>query len=393
MTETLASPHGVLAEAAPINASVGVYVHVPFCTRRCEYCSFNTAPVDDRDAVTRYLGALGREIELLGAASWAHGLTVETIFFGGGTPSLLEVGEMEAVMGALRGAFDVDADAEITVECNPESVTREKLAGYRAAGVNRISLGVQSLDDAILPAIGRLHTAAAARAAFEAARGGGFSNVSVDLIYGLPGLTAESWRSTVDGVLAWGPEHVSAYGLTLDPGSVWGSSGVSGLPAEDAVIAHYRTMAERARAHGYEHYEISNYARPGARSRHNQIYWRRREYLACGPGAAGFLGDVRYTNVKPVARYSQLLEDGRLPIDAWEQLTTRQALAESLILGLRTADGVETSRLNARTADDPVLTRRLAAWRDQALLVDDGSRSRLTESGFLVSDALFGDRL
>jgi oxygen-independent coproporphyrinogen-3 oxidase len=159
------------------------------------------------------------------------------------------------------------------------------------------------------------------------------------------------------------------------------------------VIAHYRTMAERARAHGYEHYEISNYARPGARSRHNQIYWRRREYLACGPGAAGFLGDVRYTNVKPVARYSQLLEDGRLPLDAWERLTPHQALAESLILGLRTADGVETSRLDARTADDPALTRRLAAWRDQALLVDEGSRSRLTESGFLLSDALFVDLL
>jgi oxygen-independent coproporphyrinogen-3 oxidase len=393
MTEIAQSSLGVLAAAAPTSSAVGVYVHVPFCTRRCEYCSFNTAPIDDRDVVSRYLRALAREIELLGAAPWARALRVETIFLGGGTPSLLEVGEMAAVMGALRGAFAVDADAEITVECNPESVTREKLAGYRAAGVNRISLGVQSLDDAILPAIGRLHTAAEARAAFEAARGAGVSNVSVDVIYGLPGLTAESWRSTVDGVLAWRPEHVSAYGLTLDPGSVWGSTGVTGLPAEDAVIAHYWTMTERARAHGYEHYEISNYARPGARSRHNQLYWRRREYLACGPGAAGFVGDVRYTNVKPVARYSQLLEDGRLPLDAWERLTTRQALAESLILALRTADGVDTSQLNARAADDPALSRSLAAWRDQSLLVDAGSRSRLTESGFLVSDALFVDLL
>lgn len=368
-------------------------MHVPFCTRRCEYCSFNTAPVDDRHVVSRYLRALEREIELLGTAPWARGLTVETIFLGGGTPSLLEVDEMEAVMEGLRGAFAVDADAEITVECNPESVTRDKLAGYRQAGVNRISLGVQSLDDAILPAIGRLHTAAEARAAFEAARAAGFSNVSVDVIYGLPALTAESWRSTVDGVLAWRPEHVSAYGLTLDPGSVWGSTGIPGLPAEDAVIAHYWTMAEHARAHGYEHYEISNYARPGARSRHNQIYWRRREYLACGPGAAGFLGDVRYTNVKPVARYSQLLEDGRLPIDAWEHLTPHQALAESLILAFRTSDGVDTVQLDARTAHDPALTRRLAAWRDQALLVDDGARTRLTESGFLLSDALFVDLL
>ena len=393
MTEIAQSSLGVLAAAAPTSSAVGGYVHVPFCTRRCEYCSFNTAPIDDRDVVARYLRALAREIELLGTAPWARALRVETIFLGGGTPSLLEVDEMAAVMRALRGAFAVDEDAEVTVECNPESVTRAKLEGYRAAGVNRISLGVQSLDDAILPAIGRLHTAAEARAAFEAARGAGVSNVSVDVIYGLPGLTAESWRSTVDGVLAWRPEHVSAYGLTLDPGSVWGSSGVAGLPAEDAVIAHYWTMTERARAHGYEHYEISNYARPGARSRHNQIYWRRREYLACGPGAAGFLGDVRHTNVKPVARYSQLLEDGRLPIDAWERLTSHQALAESLILGLRTADGVDTEHLNARAAGDPPLARRLAAWRDERLLVDEGSRSHLTESGFLLSDALFVELL
>ena len=378
---------------SPTDASVGMYVHVPFCTRRCEYCSFNTAPIDDRDVVSRYLAALGREIELLGGAPWAPGVTVETVFFGGGTPSLLAAREMEAVLAALRRAFVVEPGAEITVECNPESVTREKLEGYRHAGVNRVSLGVQSLDDATLASIGRLHSAVQARAAFEAARGAGFANVSVDLMYGLPGLTAEGWRSTVDGVLGWEPEHVSAYGLTLDAGSVWGSTGVSGLPQEDAVVAHYWTMAERARAHGYEHYEISNYARPGARSRHNQLYWRRREYLACGPGAAGFLGDVRHTNVKPVARYCQLLEDGRLPIDAWERLTSHQALAESLILALRTADGIETSRLHARAAHDPALARRLAAWRDQALLVDEGSRSRLTESGFLVSDALFVDLL
>jgi oxygen-independent coproporphyrinogen-3 oxidase len=349
--------------------------------------------VDDRGVVSRYLRALGREIELLGAAGWARGLTVETLFFGGGTPSLLEADEMADVMAALRRAFALEDGAEVTVECNPESVTRDKLAGYRDAGVNRISLGVQSLDDAMLRAIGRLHTAAEARAAFEAARRVGFANVSVDLIYGLPGLGAESWRATVDGALAWEPEHVSAYGLTLDPGSAWGSSGIAGLPGEDAVIGHYWTMVERAHARGYEHYEISNYARPGARSRHNQIYWRRREYLACGPGAAGFVGDVRYTNVKPVTRYIQLLEEHRLPIDTHERLTPPQAVAESLILPLRTSDGVDTSKLIERAHDDPTLTRRLTAWRDQGLLIEEGRRTRLTESGFLLSDALFVDLL
>jgi oxygen-independent coproporphyrinogen-3 oxidase len=370
-----------------------VYVHVPFCTRRCEYCSFNTAPLSEREIVDRFLRALGREIELLGGAAWAPGLRVETIFLGGGTPSLLEDVEMAAVLDGLRRAFVVDDDAEITVECNPESVTRAKLAGYRQAGVNRVSLGVQSLDDAVLPAIGRLHSAGQARAAFDAARGAGFSNVSVDLIYGLPGLTAEGFRATVDGALAWAPDHLSAYGLTLDPGSVWGSSGVGGLPPEETVIAHYWTMAERAAAHGYEHYEISNYARAGRRSRHNQIYWRRGEYLACGPGASGFVGDLRYTNVKPVVRHAQVLEEGQLPVETFEHLDRRQALGESLILGLRTADGVEGALLAARADGDPGLQRRLAAWRDQGLLIDDGRRARLTEAGFLLSDALFVELL
>ncbi|MGH7340181.1 MAG: radical SAM family heme chaperone HemW [Candidatus Rokuibacteriota bacterium] len=377
----------------PTNPAVGVYVHVPFCTRRCEYCSFNTAPVGSRDDVSRFVAALLGEIQLLSRAPWARAARVETIFFGGGTPSLLEAAELRAVLEGLRAGFTVEGGAEVTVECNPESVTREKLGGYREAGVNRISLGVQSLDDAILPAIGRLHTAAEARRAFEAAREAGFANVSVDLIYGLPGLTVEGWSATVDGVLAWAPEHVSAYGLTLDPGSVWGSTGVPGLPPEDAVIAHYWAMTERAAASGFEHYEISNYARPGRRSRHNQIYWRRGEYLAFGPGAAGFVGDCRYTNVKPVTRYAQLLDENRLPIDTSEHLTDRQTLAEHLILGLRTADGVDTSALTGRMAQDPALRRRVDAWRDQGLLRDDGERTRLTEGGFLLSDALFVELL
>ncbi len=387
------SPLGVLAEVSPTGRSLGVYVHVPFCTRRCEYCSFNTAPMADRAGVTRYVAAVRREIELVSGAPWARGLGVGTVFFGGGTPSLLEPGELAVIVDALRAAFALDAEAEVTVECNPESVTRAKLADYRSAGVTRISLGVQSLDDAVLAAIGRLHTAADARGAFDAARGAGFSNVSVDLIYGLPGLTPDGWRSTVDGIAAWEPEHLSAYGLTLDPGSVWGSNGVASLPPEETVVAHYWTMLEHATARGYEHYEISSYARPGFRSRHNQVYWRRGEYLAFGPGAAGFLGDLRYGNVKPVSRYAQVLDDGRLPIDTSERLDARQVLAEALILGLRTADGVASSLLADRVAGDAALGQRIAGWREQGLLVDDGPRTRLSDAGFLLSDALFVELL
>jgi oxygen-independent coproporphyrinogen-3 oxidase len=279
------------------------------------------------------------------------------------------------------------------VECNPESVSRGRLAGYRQAGVNRVSLGVQSLDDAMLTRLGRLHDARGARAAFEAAREAAFTNVSVDLMYGLPGSDLAGWTGTVDAVLAWRPDHVSAYGLTLDAGSLWGASGVEGLPGEDAVVEQYWVLARAAAAAGFEHYEISNYARPGLRSRHNQIYWRRGEYLACGPGAAGFIGDVRWSNVRPVARYCSMLDAGRLPLDASERLSERQALAERLILGLRTLDGVPAGWLAERAAGDHAVANRLDLWRQRGWLEDAEERVRLTEAGFLLSDALFVDLL
>jgi len=383
---------GILPETAPSNSSVGIYLHVPFCVKKCYFCSFNTAPMGD-EAMRAYLRALHREIDLVGAVRWARQPSVETIFFGGGTPSLLTGDALAEILERLRQTFVVEPDAEITVESNPESLDAEKLARYRQAGVNRISLGVQTLEDDILPAIGRLHDAATAHAAFGACRKVGFDNVSVDLMYGLPGLDVTGWTRAVRAALDWEPDHLSAYGLTLDAGSLWAASGVTGLPAEDTVVAQYWTLAREAAARGFEHYEISNYARPGRRSRHNQIYWRRREYLALGPGACGFVGDVRYANVKPVARYTALLEADTLPIDTTERLTTAQALGERLFLGLRTSDGVAREVLDTRLARSPALRQRVENWIADGLLDADHRRVRLTERGFLVSDALFVELL
>jgi len=382
----------VLADNPPEADTLGLYVHVPFCTKRCGYCSFNTAPLEE-GAMARYLEALHREIDLLGALPWAARVRLATVFVGGGTPSLLAAEDLAAALDGIRARFDVGADAEITVECNPESVTRQKLEGYRAAGVNRLSLGVQSLDDSILPRLGRLHDARGARAAFEAAREAGCANLSVDLMYGLPGLDLDGWTRAVDTVLDWRPDHLSAYGLTLDAGSLWGAAGIEGLPAEQEQIDQYWRLARAAAARGLEHYEISNYARPGCRSRHNQIYWHAAEYLAAGPGACGFLGRVRYANVKATSRYCEALADGALPVASAERLSPRQRLAERLILGLRTADGVPTAWLEPRLDGDRDLRRRIETWRAQALLVDTGDRVRLTEAGFLLSDALFVELL
>jgi oxygen-independent coproporphyrinogen-3 oxidase len=373
----------------PTSARLGAYLHLPFCAKRCGYCSFNTAPYES-GAMDRFLGALGAEIDLVAQTPWAASRTIASIFAGGGTPSLATADQMAGVLARLSTRFAVDPAAEVTVECNPDSATRERLAGYRGAGVNRISLGVQSLDDRVLAALDRLHSAAGARRAFEAARDAGFDNVSVDLIYGLPGLDHDTWESTVRQILAWEPEHLSAYGLTLDEGSRWHASGVTGLPGEEDVTGQYWTLARRAAEAGYEHYEISNYARPGRRSSHNQIYWRAEEYLGLGPGASGFLGNVRYTNVKPVDRYCALAESGQPPVGTHETLTARQRLGERLILGLRLSDGIPAGWLDQRVALEATrLPLVLGDWRQRGLLVEEGGRVRLSEAGFLLSDALF----
>jgi len=381
-----------LADNPPTAAELGLYVHVPFCVKRCGYCSFNTAPLED-GAMGRYLEALHRELDLLGDLAWTPRVRLSTIFLGGGTPSLLSADEMAAMLERIRARFRVRDDVEITVECNPESVTRDKLAGYRAAGVNRLSLGVQSLDDAILPRLGRLHDARGARAAFEAARDAGCDNLSVDLMYGLPHLDVEGWTRAVEAVLDWRPDHLSAYGLTLDAGSLWGAAGIEGIPGEDTQVDQYWRLARAAAARGLEHYEVSNYARAGFRSRHNQIYWRAAEYLAAGPGACGFVGRMRYANVKATARYCETLAAGDLPVASSEHLSERQCLGERLILGLRVSDGIPAAWLETRLQAEERLRGLVGEWRARALLVDRGDRVALSEAGFLLSDALFVELL
>jgi len=421
-----------LASWAPRAGSVGAYLHVPFCTKRCGYCSFNTAP-DSPGAVARFLPALLGEMDIVARVPWAGAIDLRSVFLGGGTPSLLPAEAMAEILEHLRARFGVEAAAEITVECNPESVSLERLAGYRRAGVTRISLGVQSLDDRILPTLDRLHTAARAREAFDAARAAGFEDVSVDLIYGLPGLDLATWEETVKGALGWAPDHLSAYALTLDEGSLWNAAASAGraggrrgagappseasespvgraagrrgagappsespvvLPPEETVTAQYSRLVQLAAEAGFEHYEVSNYARPGHRSAHNQIYWHAEEYLGLGPGACGFLGDVRYGNVKPVERYRAMVAAGDAPVDTHETLTPRQRLAERLILGLRLGDGVPSAWLEERVALAPArLPATLEAWRERGLLAESEGRVRLTETGFLLSDALFVELL
>ena len=384
-----ASPPGVrLAQLPPLS----LYVHIPWCVRKCPYCDFNSHQARGDVPERAYVDALVSDLEQALPAVW--GRRVGSVFFGGGTPSLATPDAIARIVDRLRTRLVVEPGAEVTVECNPESVSRERLAAYREAGVSRISLGVQSLDDRILPTLDRRHSGRDARLAFDAARAAGFDNVSVDLIYGLPELDLTSWEATLRGVLAWEPEHLSAYALALDEGSLWHAMGVTGLPSEDTVAEQYWRLVAMAREAGYEHYEVSNYARPGRRSEHNQIYWRAEEYLGLGPGAAGFLGSVRYVNVKPLERYCALVEDGRSPVGSHETLTARQRLAERLVLGLRTREGVPREWIDERLSlESERLAAQLEAWSEKALLIEERGRVKLTEAGFLLSDALFVELL
>ncbi len=343
--------------------------------------------------MARYLGALAQEIDLLAEAPWADDVQIDTIFFGGGTPSLLAVEEMAAILARLRRSSRVNPAAEVTVECNPESVEVGKLAAYRQAGVNRISLGVQSLDDAMLERLGPSALRPWRAPSLRGRAGGRLRQRQRRSHVRAAWARGRRWTQVVQDVLDWAPEHLSAYGLTLDEGSRWGAQGVAGLPPEDTVVAQYWALAQAAAAHGYEHYEISNYARPGFRARHNLVYWRAAEYLAAGPGGCGFVGDVRYANAKPVARYCSALEARRLPIESSERLTSRQRLAERLILGLRTSDGIPAEWLKARAQGDRALERRLQDWQSASLILDVGDRVRLSESAFLLSDTLFTELL
>ena len=375
----------------PVGSRIGIYVHCLFCTRRCPYCDFNVA-VYREDRIGPFVTALGQELERYAALPWAGRVPVVSLFFGGGTPSLLPPAAIGGVIDAARRGLGLTADAEVTLEANPEGLDRDRLRALRAAGVTRLSLGVQALDDGLLQRLGRTHSAADAEAAFRAAREAGFEDVSVDLLYACPGQDLETWTRTLDAVLTWAPEHLSAYALTLEPATPFGRRPPAGLPDEDLQVAQFDALVDRTARAGLERYEVSNFARPGRRSRHNLGYWRRGDYIGLGPGAHGALGALRYWTQRSEPRWRAAILGGGWAITGWERLSQRQVTAERLILGLRLVDGVPREALERHLADiaslpSPGLARYVAAG---LMAVRDG-RVTLTDRGVLVSDAIFAD--
>lgn len=370
----------------------GVYVHVPFCRTKCTYCAFVSGDYDEALAA-RYLPALEREIRLAGASDGRP--HVDTIFFGGGTPSLLPAAELAGLVSALCEAFDVAPDAEITVEMNPGTLTPAKLDVYREAGVTRASVGVQSFDDDELRSIGRVHDAEEARAAVRMLRAAGFDNVSLDLIAGLPHQSREVWRHNLDEALALEPDHLSLYLLELHPGTRLArdvEAGRIARPDDDVAAEMYFAMVDRLAAAGFEHYEISNFARGGRRrSRHNEKYWTDAPYYGFGVSAHAYLDGERRANVRQIAAYAEAVErDGtgvaeRTPIGAGERA------AEAAFLGLRRLEGIDVAAFAERHGVELLEAYRegLEQFFDVGLVEVVDGRLRLTRSGLVLSNEVF----
>jgi oxygen-independent coproporphyrinogen-3 oxidase len=364
---------------------LGLYLHIPFCSHICNYCNFNRG-LFDADVKRQYVDALTVEIARAGDRAQA-----DTIFFGGGTPSLLEPDEVGRLIEACRSAFDVAADAEITLETNPETVTVERMRAFGEIGVNRISLGVQSLHDAELMRLGRLHGAARARAAVADIREAGVENLSLDLMLWLPQQTPADWRATVEGLIALEPEHASLYILELYPNAPlreeMARSKWSLAPDDDAADMYLWALDRLDRA-GYSQYEISNVARPGRLSRHNLKYWQDGAWLGFGCGAHSTRGASRWKNVASTQEYLSRVAAGESVHVEPRERSLEEQIGDALFTGLRLADGVDFDRVGRRYGVDlwarhgPALQPLAAARR----LTIEGHTVRLTRDGMLVAN-------
>ena len=388
--------------------SIGLYVHIPFCATKCPYCDFNTyAKIED--LMPAYTEALVAEIGLWGETLGRP--TIGTVFFGGGTPSYLPERQVGELMDAVRTSFELAARAEVTLEANPDDVTEYKLAEWLTQRINRLSIGVQSFDDRLLEMLGRRHSSTDAVRAYRAAVEAGFSNASIDLMYGLPDQTLEDWQRTLEQANALAPPHISMYCLTLENGTPmerWVGSGRLAEPDPDLAADMYLMAQEVMEREGYGHYEISNWARPGFESRHNLVYWRNRPYLGVGPGAHSYLGAFRFFNIRSPAEYVRRLGSGlvechgpsRLTADSLqrmpgvagvEAIDRRLEMAETMMMGLRLEAGIDSSDFTRRFGSTPeaeygAIIGELAG---QGLLDAGDGVLKLTPRGRMLGNEVF----
>ena len=368
----------------------GIYVHVPFCATRCGYCDFNTYTPAELGGANPdgWLDALRTELEL--AADRVGSRPVDTVFVGGGTPSMLGGQRLAAVLEAIRGNFDLAEDAEVTTEANPESTTSALLAELRGAGFTRLSLGMQSTAPHVLAALDRVHSPGRALAAAADARAAGFEHVNLDLIYGTPGETDDDLRRSVDAAIGAGVDHVSAYALVVEDGTALARRvrrGEFPAPDDDVLATRYELLDDHLSAAGFDWYEVSNWSRPGGECRHNLGYWDGGQWWGAGPGAHGYVDGTRWWNVKHPNAYAQLLAEGRLPVADSESPDGAARHVEDVMLRLRLRQGLPVTTLSSAE-----LGRADGAVAD-GLVVRQTDRLVLTDRGRLLADAVVRDLL
>ncbi len=367
--------------------SAGIYIHVPFCLAKCVYCDFFSLIVSD-EWQDRFVQSLIREIALRAIDGWQHD-NFDTIYFGGGTPSLLKPEQIRLIIESLRNGYAINPDCEITLEANPDTVNGCYFGKIKEIGVNRISIGIQTFDDDELKTLGRIHVAQTGLDAIKAARESGFDNLSIDLIFGIPGQSIESWRKTLSIAIDQNPAHISAYGLTVEsdtPLETLIHSGKLDTVDEQVQLEMYETLIKTMARNGYSRYEISNFAKPGKESRHNLKYWRDNFYIGFGPSAHSYDVESRKANVRNLAQYYEIINSNREPIGFRERLSSEQKTMERLMMGIRLAEGVILA--DVISAID---NANLKSLSDDGLVDIIGGKLIVTEKGLPVSDKIIAE--
>ncbi len=371
----------------------GIYIHIPFCKMACNYCNFHFST--SLHYKNEFVAALLNEIQMQQQNNYLNSSAIETIYFGGGTPALLAVDELERIMNQLQQNFNIHANAEITLEANPDDVTDAKLIAWKQLGINRLSIGIQSLFDEDLQWMNRVHNAAQAKQVFSMARTAGFDNFTVDLIYGIPGLTDEKWEYNINWVLEQGITHLSCYALTVEPNTplhklirTQQKQDVDAAQQSRQFIQLMDTMEHK----GWEHYEISNFAKPGHRSRHNSAYWQGVPYLGLGPSAHSFNGSSRQWNVANNQQYIRALNENNIPFEA-EELTTTQQLNEYIMTSLRLMEGCNLDVITKKFGSDKAeqLQREAERYLHLQWMKQENKHLILTREGKLFADRIAGD--
>lgn len=373
---------------------LGIYIHVPFCRSKCLYCDFYSLTTKDDRLLDGYLDAVCTHIRETGAL--APGYSVDTVYFGGGTPSFFGAEGMAVILATVRKAFDVQSDAEITFEANPDSITPKLLRRLRNEGFNRVSLGVQCDDDRILEKIGRPHNFEQAVTAVKQIRRAGFKNLSLDLIYGLPGQTREAWEETLQNVLSLKPEHISCYGLKVEEGTpLYESRDFMRLPDDDAQADMYLSTVEILRTKGYRQYEISNFCKRGYESKHNLKYWTGGEYLGFGPDASSDFAGKRFSMIRDLRCYIEGVLEGEQVIVDMQEVPSRERAGEYLMMRLRTTLGIHAEEYEKKyLLPFGPLDAEMEKCRQRGLALKmDGGYWRLTPEGFLLSNSIISDLL